>query len=128
MFRFPPEPEDGQTRIEWEWNLLNPWRNEIKRRLLAERGWRCERCGSRQLPLDLDEAIVPRADMRGLSLDRRRLAFGEPNLSIACAECNRESAHDRDGAWERACARYGEEAMRDWYRSLNLKAPRKEWL
>jgi hypothetical protein len=66
--------------------------------------------------------------MKGFSLDRRRLAFGEPNLSIACARCNRESAHDRDGAWVRACARYGEEAMRDWYWSLDLKAPRKEWL
>ena len=66
--------------------------------------------------------------MRGLDLDRRRLAFATCNMELACPACNREAAHDRDGAWERACARFGEGAMREWYGGLALKAPRKEWL
>jgi len=123
--RYPPEPEDGQSRVEWEKVHLNPWRNEMKRRLLAERGTACERCG--QPAWDLDEGIVPRADMRGFSLEQRRLAFGEVNLFLLCGRCNRESAHDRDGAWARACARYGEKAVREWYAGLGLRAPRREW-
>lgn len=105
---------------------MNPWRNEEKRRLLAERGWACERCGG--AAEHLDEGIVPRGDMRGFDLEQRQIAFASCNLFLLCARCNVEEAHDREGAFRRACGRYGEEAVREWYGSLKLKVPRKEWL
>ena len=121
--RYPPHSLPGQTRLQWERDRLNPWRMEIKRLLLDERGWRCERCGVTGTVLDLDEGILPRCDMRGLSLEQRRLAFCEVQLFLLCPRCNRESAHDRDGAFERACARYGDQVVREWYVSLGLRAP-----
>jgi len=77
--------------------------------------------------VDLDECLVTRGDMRGLDLEQRRLAFASCNLALLCARHNREEAHDRDGAWARACERYGEDAVRKWYAGLGLKAPRKDW-
>jgi len=128
MLHYPPEPWPGESRIDWEQRALNPWRNEIKRHLLAERGWACEREGCERPAEHLDEAIIPRCDMRGLSVEQRWLAFCEVNLAVLCAECNTASAHDRDGAWDRACSRYGEQTMKTWYASLGLKAPRKDWV
>lgn len=128
MMRCPPGPLDGEAREEWERRALRPWRMEIKRSLLAERGWWCERCGDLSQVLDLDEGVVPRCDMGGLSLEKRARAFAEVNLFLLCPDCNREQAHDRDGAFRRACERYGEEMVRAWYQSLGLKAPRREWL
>jgi hypothetical protein len=123
----PPVPEPGESREDWERRALRPWRLEMKRKLLLERGPMCERgCGRRAQ--DLDEAVVPRCDMGGLSLDQRRLAFCEVNLALLCAECNRNEAHDREGAWARACQRHGEAAVRAWYAGLGLKAPRREWM
>ena len=122
MVDYPPPPEPGMTRTEWERQLLNPWRQQLKRKLFMRRGPMCERgCGRRAV--DLDEPIIPRADMRGLDLDRRRLAFGSVNAELACAQCNRESAHNREAAWGRAVARFGLEAMREWYNGIGLKAP-----
>ena len=124
--RYPPEPEPGQGREDWERKLLNPWRQEEKRRLLSERGRLCERCGER-VAIDLDETILPRCDMGGLSLAQRRLAFASVNLTLSCVTCNRHHAHDRAGAWKRACKLYGEDVVREWYRSLGLKAPRHDF-
>ena len=125
--RFPPPPREGETRLQWERRALNPWRQEEKGRLVRERGYACERCGDDRA-IDLDEGIVPRCDMGGLSLEQRRLAFGSPNLFLLCAHCNREEAHQREWAFEQACKRYGEQAVREWYFQLNLKVPRREWL
>ena len=125
--RYPPEPEPGETRIKWERRALNPWRQQEKARLLRERGRTCERDGCMMPAVDLDEAILPRCDLRGLSLEQRRLAFASCNLALLCARHNREEAHDRDGAWRRACTRYGEDAVKNWYAGLGLKAPRKDW-
>ena len=125
--RYPPEPHENETRIEWERRALRPWRMEEKARLLRKRGYRCERCEKRPVS-DLDESIVPRCDMMGLSLEQRRLAFGTPNLTLSCQVCNRERAHDQAGAFERACQRYGEQRVREWYASLCLRAPRHEFL
>jgi hypothetical protein len=127
FLRFPPKPEPGESLLDWEARALRPWRMEMKRKLLAERGRMCERgCGNPAQ--DLDEGLLTRGDMRGLSLEKRRLAFGEPNLFLLCRQCNRHEAHDREGAFLRACQRYGEETVRAWYASLELKAPRADWL
>jgi hypothetical protein len=126
VIRYPPHPFAGETREQWERRALRPWRMAEKARLLAERGPMCERCGERAQ--DLDECCVTRGDMRGLNLGKRRLAFASCNLALLCARCNRESAHDRDGAWERNCGIYGKERMQEWYESLGLRAPRRAWL
>ena len=120
--RYPPEPAEGQSRQEWERWLLNPWRQEEKGRLMRERGYACERCGDDRA-IDLDEGIIPRCDMRGFSLEQRRIAFASCGLFLLCAHCNREEAHQREWAFEQACQRYGEQAVREWYSQLNLKAP-----
>ena len=117
---YPPTAILGESRQDWERRALNPWRMEMKRKLLVTRGNLCERgCG--RMATDLDEPIVPRADMRGLSLEQRRLAFSTANMELACSRCNRESPHDRAGAWERACKRFGLDTMIDWYASLGLR-------
>jgi len=121
----PPPPLDGETRQEWEARALRPWRMEKKRNLLNHRGWKCERCGARSEVLDLDEGIVPRSSMRGLPLEKRRIAFGLYNLFILCPACNREEAHQQEWAFERSCQRYGESHVRAWYASIEFKAP--EW-
>lgn len=124
---YPPEPEEGQTRVEWERTHLNPWRQLMKGKLLARHGPMCARgCG--RFGIDYDEPLLPRCDMGGLSLEKRRLAFASCNGELCCAPCNRESAHDRDAAWERACERYGEGAVRAWYAGIGLRAPRADWL
>jgi len=122
LIEYPPEPLSGETRIEWERRALNPWRMEMKRKLFARRGPTCERCGERRA-IDLDEGIVPRCDMRGLSVKQRRIAFGSCNLFLLCEKCNRESAHDREAAFRRACGRFGEREVRAWYAGIGLKAP-----
>ena len=119
--RYPPPALKGQSRQEWEHIALRGWRMEEKRRLIAERGWRCERCGA--AATDLDEGILPRCDMRGLSLEQRRLAFCSINCFLLCARCNREEAHQRGWAFGQACQRYGEQRVREWYGSLGLRAP-----
>lgn len=98
----------------------------IKQRLFEERGWECEFCGGRAC--DLHEGIVSRGDMMGLSGKQKVIAYATTNLFILCEICNREHPPSKDWAWQRSCKRYGEPAMREWYGSLNLKAPRKEWL
>jgi hypothetical protein len=123
--RYPPEPLPDEQPREWD-TRLRAWRMEEKRRLLAERGWNCQRCGARAT--QLDEGIVTRGDMRGFSLEQKRLAFASCNLFLLCADCNVNQAHDREGAWAKACAWYGEDAVRAWYFQLHLKAPRKEFL
>lgn len=125
--RYPPAALPGESRVEWERRALNPWRQQEKRRLMLERGYICERCGQ-QAAIDLDESLIPRCDMGGFDLDQRRIAFSSPNLTLACMDCNREQAHDRDAAWKRAVARYGEDTVRAWYFQLHLKAPRIDWL
>ena len=119
--RYPPPALKGQSRQEWERVALRGWRMEEKRKLIAERGWRCERCGA--AATDLDEGILPRCDMRGFSLEQRRLAFCSINCFLLCAKCNREEAHRREWAFGQACSRYGEQRVREWYGSLNLRAP-----
>lgn len=121
IIQFPPEIEPDMTRLDWERQLLNPWRARMKRLVAARQGGLCARCG--QPGIDLDEPIIPRCDMRGLSLEQRRLAFGSCNMEYACIACNRESAHDRLAAWERAVALFGLDAMRAWYMGIGLKAP-----
>jgi hypothetical protein len=123
--RYPPELLPDEQPREWD-ARLRAWRMDEKGCLLGERGWNCQRCGGRAE--QLDEGIVTRGDMRGLSLKQRRLAFASCNLFLLCADCNVNHAHDREGAWARACARYGEDAVREWYGSLGLRAPRGEWL
>ena len=121
--RYPPEPYENETRLQWEARCLRPWRMEEKARLLRERGPMCERPGCTTVAIDLDEGIIPRCDMRGLPLWKRRLAFGTCNLFLLCARCNREEAHQVEWAFERACQRYGEQRVRAWYASLELRAP-----
>jgi len=123
--RYPPEPLDSETRQEYHARELNGWRMDEKRRLLKERGWTCERCGLRAE--HLDECLVTRGDARGLPIEKYRRIFTSCNLALLCADCNVNQAHDRDGAWARACERYGEDAVRKWYAGLGLKAPRKDW-
>lgn len=124
--RYPPEPFEGESRASWE-GKLRRWRMQEKRRLFVERGSLCERgCGN--VATDLDEAVITRGDMRGFSLAQKRIAFASCNLELACMSCNRESAHDRDGAWERACTKYGRENIVAWYQSLALKSPRLDWM
>ena len=120
--RFPPPPREGETRIEYERRALNRWRMAEKERLLRERGTICERCRM-QPATDLDEGIIPRCDQRGLSLEQRRIAFASCGLFLLCAKCNREEAHQREWAFEQACQRYGEQKVRAWYASLQLKVP-----
>ena len=93
-----------------------------KERLLRERGTICERCRM-QPATDLDEGIIPRCDQRGLSLEQRRIAFASCGLFLLCAKCNREEAHQREWAFGQACQRYGEQEVRAWYASLQLKVP-----
>lgn len=66
--------------------------------------------------------------MRGFSDKQRLAAFCEINLFLLCAHDNTSEAHMREWAFKKSCVRYGEKAVRKWYRSLDLKAPRKEWL
>ena len=113
--------------MEWERRDLNPWRQEEKRLLLEERGGTCARDGCMAQAIDLDEPLVTRGDMGGLSLEQRRLAFSSVNMELACRICNREKAHDRDGAWERACKRYGRGTVVEWYLGIGLKITRKDW-
>ena len=127
MIEYPPEPLPGESRAEWD-RRIAPWRMEMKRKLLTRRGWRCERDGCQNPAEHLDECCLTRQEMRGLSLEQRRIAFSEQNMELVCASCNVESAQDRDGAWHRQCARYGENAMKQWYSSLRLRAPRHDWL
>ena len=126
--RYPPEPLEGETRQEYYDRVLRPWRMDEKRKLLRERGPMCARPGCLNRSQDLDESILTRQEMRGLPLWKYRLAFCNVNLELACARHNRESAQDREGAWERACARYTEKSVREWYAGLELRAPRKGWL
>jgi len=100
---------------------------EMKRKLLLRRGPMCERCGQRRA-VDLDEGIVPRCDQRGLAVAQRRLAFGSCNLFLLCESCNRESAHDREGAFRLACERFGEREVRNWYAGIGLKAPDRRFM
>jgi len=95
---------------------------EEKARLWTERGSLCERCRV-QLATDLDEGIVPRCDMMGFSKGQKRIAFASCNLFLLCADCNRNQAHQREWAFEQSCQRYGEDKVRQWYSSLELKAP-----
>ena len=120
--RFPPPPRAGETRLQYERRALNRWRMAEKERLLRERGTICERCKARTVS-DLDEGICTRGDMRGLSLEQRQLAFCNINLFLLCRICNRERAHQREWAFEQSCSRYGEQAVREWYGSLGLRAP-----
>ena len=108
-------------QIRYPKGAIGRWRMEEKRRLLHERGPLCERCGARAQ--DLDEGIVTRGDMRGFSKDQKRIAFASANLFLLCADCNRNQAHQRKWAFEQSCKRYGEQAVREWYGSLELKAP-----
>ena len=126
--RYPPEPLDGETRKEYHRRVLDAWRMEEKRLLLRERGWTCEREGCQARVEHLDEAIVTRRDAMGLPLWKYRLIFASCGLALLCADCNVNQAHDRDGAWARACRRYGREAVVGWYASLQLKAPRADWI
>jgi len=124
---YPPEPLEGEDRRSWEVRALNPWRMEMKAKMLARRGPLCARgCG--RMAVDYDEPIIPRCSMRGLSLEKRRLAFASANAELTCIPCNRESAHDRDGAWRRAVERFGLEAMQIWYASLELRAPDRRFM
>ncbi len=125
---YPPEPNEEDTRESWERRALRPWRMEVKHQLLTQRGFKCAREGCPNRAQDLDEAILTRQEMRGLSLAQRRLAFASCNLELVCADHNRNGAQDREGAWARACARYGERTMRRWYAGIGLKAPRAEWM
>ena len=111
-----------RTEIRYPEGNLIIWRSAEKGRLFSERGHTCERCGL-QIATDLDEGIVPRCDMRGFSVEQRRLAFASCNLFLLCARCNREEAHQREWAFGQACRRYGEQAVREWYGSLGLRAP-----
>jgi len=88
----------------------------------------CEREGCDRVAEDLDEPIITRGDMRGLSLQQRRLAFSTANMEIACSICNRESAHDREAAFRRACERFGEREVRAWYAGIGLKAPDRRFM
>ena len=124
--RYPPEPLDGETRTQYHMRALNFWRMEEKRRLVYERGWACERCGAKME--HLDECLVTRGNARGFPLWKYRLVFASCNLALLCADCNVNQAHDRDGAWARACQRYGRAAVVGWYASLQLKAPRADWI
>jgi hypothetical protein len=117
--RYPPE---GCTEQE-----LRAWRMDEKRRLLAERGWNCQRCGARAAT-DLDEGIVPKSSMRGLSLEQKRIAFGSPNLFLLCSRCNREEAHQQEWAFGQSCYRYGEDTVRDWYASIGFKTPEQRFM
>ena len=101
---------------------ITAWRIKEKGRLFVERGYTCERCGL-NIATDLDEGIVPRCDMRGFSKGQRQKAFASCNLFLLCARCNREEAHQREWAFEQSCKRYGEDKVRQWYSSLELKAP-----
>jgi len=124
---YPPHPNPTDTRETWERRELRPWRMEQKRRLMLVRGGLCERgCG--RVAQDLDEGIIPRSSMMGLSLEKRRLAFASCNLFLLCARCNREEAHQVEWAFEQACNRYGEKTIREWYASIGLKAPRHQFM
>lgn len=122
---YPLPPLKNETRLEWERRCLYPWRMKIKQDLFRLNGL-CERCGAPAI--DLDEGIVPRSAMRGFPLQTRRLAFASCNLFLLCARCNREEAHQETWAFARACSKYGEDAVRQWYASLNLKVPRYEFM
>ena len=125
--RYPPPAREGETRIDWERRALRPWRMDEKQRLFRERGTICERCRM-QPAQDLDEGCVPRCDMRGFSLEQRRIAFSSANLFLLCVDCNRNQAHQREWAFEQSCSRYGEQAVREWYGSLDLKAPDRRFM
>lgn len=126
--RYPPEALPGETRKQYHARELNRWRMEEKRRLATERGWTCEREGCEARMEHLDECLVTKGDARGLSIEQYRLVFASCNLALLCARHNVEEAHDRDGAWARAVARYGRERVVAWYASLGLKAPRRDWM
>lgn len=123
--RYPPEPEPGMSKADWLNKVLRPWRQEEKRRLIAEWGLACARCGA--VGVDLDEAIITRAQMRGMPVWKMRLAYASCNLELVCAECNRNRAQDRDGAWQRACRRYGRTAVENWYEGVMFKSRRSHY-
>lgn len=126
--RYPPEPEPGETRQEYYDRVVRAWRMKEKRKLLRERGRTCEREGCMMPATQLDECLMTRRDAMGLPVEKYRKVFASCNLAVLCRKCNTERAHDRDGAWERAVARYGRERVVKWYQGLQLKAPRTGWL
>jgi len=125
--RMPPPPLEEEDWKSWYRRACAPWRNEIKLELWRQRP-ACERDGCQRSSCDLDEGVVTKGDMRGFSVEQRRIAFAECNLFMLCQTCNRERAHQRDRAFEKSCDRYGEDVVRGWYDSLQLRAPRIEWL
>lgn len=126
--RYPPEPGPNESRLEYHRRVLNAWRMQEKAILLLERGNICEREGCSSPVSDLDEGVLPRSSMLGLPLWKRRLAFASCGLFLLCAKCNREEAHQIEWAFNRACDRYGEQRVREWYFSLELKAPYHQFM
>ena len=115
-------------QIRYPTGNITAWRMREKARLIDERGWTCERPGCNNRIEDLDEAIVTRKNMMGLSLEQKRIAYCTINLELVCARHNREGAQDREGAWQRAVERYGLETCQQWYASIGFKSPEKRFM
>jgi len=94
--------------------LTKKW-NELKRRLIKERGALCERCRLRPAA-DLHHALIGR--MKGHpELDVKE------NGELLCKECHANAGgyEQKKRFWAKQCARYGEEHMEKWLDSLDLK-------
>ena len=102
-------------------------RLKLKQDLVIERGSKCECCGENAI-LDLHEGIVTRADA---GRDWKDLIFCSINCFLLCRDChtNWGKMFPREKAWEVSCERYGEEVVKEWYKTLPWKigVPRRFW-
>lgn len=71
---------------------------------------------------DLHEGIVWRGEAQGFDKRTRKKVFAECNSFALCRDCHL-SPPPREWFFERACNRYGEDVVRDWYASFGWKVP-----
>lgn len=95
---------------------ISLWRWDVFERL----GPDCVVCG--RGADHLHEGIVWRSEAMGFPFPERLNAFAECNSFPICAECHTEPP-PRAWFFERSCARYGEDEVREWYASFEWKVP-----
>lgn len=89
-------------------------------KLFAELGPYCVVCGHKAH--HLHEGILWRSQVQGFAFPVRLRVFAECNVFPICRTCH-ESPPPRQFFFDLACEKYGEEAVRRWYRSFVWKVP-----
>ena len=89
--------------------------SQLKKRLIKERGPKCERCRDKDAT-DLHHSLIGR-------MKKKPELNVEENGELLCKECHKfpGSYDERVIFWNEQCRRYGYEHMRAWYDGLNLK-------